>query len=163
MRADVADALRINYATMTTVDRLGRPRSRVLIAVWELDGTRPVGWLATFKTPVKAAHIARNPHVGMSYWAPSQDTVTIDSDAAWVDDPEVKARVWELYRRGSPQGVGYDPRPFWPGGPGDPGFHVLRLNPWRVQVLRGHELASGVPARIWTTGDEEQRTGQDQV
>ena len=48
LRADVADILgHINYATMTTVDRRGRPRSRVLIAVWELDGDRPLGWLGT--------------------------------------------------------------------------------------------------------------------
>lgn len=150
LRADVAEILgRINYATMTTVDRRGRPRSRVLIAVWELDGDRPLGWLATFRTPVKAAHIAHNPHVGMSYWSPRQDTVSIDNVAEWTDDPEVKHRVWELYRHGSPQGVGYDPRPFWPAGPDGPDFHVLRLTPWRVQVLRGRELAAGIPPRIW--------------
>jgi general stress protein 26 len=74
LRADVAEILgQINYATMTTVDRRGRPRSRVLIAVWELDGERPLGWLATFRTPVKAAHIAHNPHVGMSYWSSRQE------------------------------------------------------------------------------------------
>ena len=155
LRADVADVLgQINYATMTTVDRRGRPRSRVLIAVWELDGERPVGWLATFRTPVKAAHIAHNPHVGMSYWSPRQDTVSIDTVAAWVEDPDVKQRVWELYRRGSPRGVGYDPRPFWPAGPEGPGFHVLRLDPWRVQVLRGRELAAGIPSRIWTQQED---------
>jgi hypothetical protein len=104
LRADVAAAMRINYATMTTVDRRGRPRSRVLIAVWEIDGERPVGWLATFPTPVKTAHIAHNPHVGMSYWGP--DTVSLDSVAAWVHDPQARHHVWDLYRSGSPAGVG---------------------------------------------------------
>lgn len=150
LRDDVADILgHIVYATMTTVDRRGRPRSRVLIAVWELDGDRPVGWLATFKTPVKAAHIAQNPHVTMSYWSPRQDVVSIDSVAAWIDDPQVEQRVWELYRRGSPPRVGYDPQRFWPAGPASIDFHVLRLDPWRVQVLRGRELADGTPPRIW--------------
>ena len=41
----------IVYATMTTVDAKGRPRARILIAVWEVIDGRPVGWLATFKTP----------------------------------------------------------------------------------------------------------------
>jgi hypothetical protein len=26
---------------------------------------------------------------------------------------------------------------------------VLRLDSWRVQVLRGRELAAALPARIW--------------
>jgi hypothetical protein len=34
---------------------------------------------------------------------------------------------------------------FWRGGPADPGYHVVRLDPWRVQVLRGTDLSS----RIW--------------
>jgi hypothetical protein len=85
----------------------------------------------------------------MSYWSPRQDTVSIDSVAGWVDGRDVEHRVRELYRRGSPKAVGYDPRPFWPGGPDAPDFHVLRLVPWRVQVLRGRELAAVIPSRIW--------------
>jgi general stress protein 26 len=150
IRTDLTEVLgAINYATMTTVDRRGRPRNRVLIAVWELAGERPVGWLATFRTPVKAAHLAANPHVTLSYWNPRQDFAAVDAVAEWVDDRAVRRRVWELYASGSPAGVGYDPRPYWPAGPDDPGFHVLRLDPWRVQVLRGRELAAGVPSRIW--------------
>ncbi|MEU6644245.1 hypothetical protein ABZ863_17040 [Saccharomonospora sp. NPDC046836] len=52
----------INYATMVTVDARNRPRTRVLIPVWENVDGQPGGWLATYKTPVKAAHIAGNPH-----------------------------------------------------------------------------------------------------
>ncbi len=37
----------IVYATMTTVDSKGRPRARVLVAVWQVVDGRPVGWLAT--------------------------------------------------------------------------------------------------------------------
>lgn len=150
IRDDLAHVLRdVVYATMTTVDRRGRPRSRVLIVVWELDGDRPVGRLATFKTPVKAAHLAHNPHVTTSYWTPRQDTAYLDSVAAWVDDPGVKQRVWQLYRSGSPPGVGYDPAGYW-RSPDDPAFHVLRLDPWRVQVLRRHDLARGdLSGTIW--------------
>lgn len=142
----------IVYATMTTVDRKGRPRSRILIATWEVEGETPVGWVATFKTPVKAAHLAHNPHVTTSYWSPAQDVVYVDSVAGWVDHPEVKLKVWELFREGSPPGVGYEPGAYW-RGPEDPRYHVLRLDPWRVQVLRGRELASGRPSRIWQRGD----------
>jgi general stress protein 26 len=150
IRDDVAEIIgTIVYATMTTVDRRGRPRSRVLIVVWELDGPRPVGWLATFKTPVKAAHLAHNPHVTTSYWSPRQDAVYLDSVATWVDDADIDQRVWQMYRQGSPPGAGYDPAAYW-SGPDDPAFHVLRLDPWRVQVLRARDVARGdLTGRIW--------------
>ncbi|MEV6217867.1 pyridoxamine 5'-phosphate oxidase family protein [Nocardia sp. NPDC051833] len=138
----------INYATMTTVDAAGRPRSRVLIPVWETGGEVPTGWLGTYRTPVKAAHIAGNPHVTFSYWSPAQNTVAVDTVAGWTDDPDERAHVWDLYRHGSPPGAGYDPGQFWQG-PDDPAFQVLRLTPWRIQVLRGRDLVSGIPARIW--------------
>lgn len=138
----------VAYATMATVDPRGRPRTRVLIAVWELDGESPVGWLGTFPTPVKSAHLAHNPHVTMSYWSHRQDTVAVDGAARWTDDEATAEHVWELYRQGSPRGCGYDPSQFW-SGPHDPGFRVLRIDPWRIQVLRGVDLARGRPARIW--------------
>ncbi|MFG3442216.1 pyridoxamine 5'-phosphate oxidase family protein [Nonomuraea sp. NPDC047897] len=134
----------IVYATMTTVDAKGRPRARVLIPVWEVVDGRPHGWLATYRTPVKAAHLARNPHATFSYWTPRQNAVAVDTVAAWVDDPAVTRRVWRLYEQGSPPGAGYDLGGFWTGVD-DPGLHVLRLTPWRVQVIRGRDLRS----RIW--------------
>jgi general stress protein 26 len=138
----------VNYATMTTVDTKGRPRSRVLIPVWETETDHPVGWLGTYRTPVKAAHIAGNPHVTFSYWSPAQNTVAVDAVAEWTDDPGERAHVWDLYRHGSPPGAGYDPGQFWQGAD-DPAFQVLRLSPWRIQVLRRRDLVSGIPARIW--------------
>jgi general stress protein 26 len=141
----------IVYATMTTVDAKGRPRARVLIAVWEVVDGRPLGWLATYKTPVKAAHLAANPHATFSYWSPRQNAVAIDTVTEWVDDLDVKRHVWELYERTSPAGVGYPLGSYWRGGPSDPDLHVLRLTPWRVQVVRGGDLRS----RIWRADEPE--------
>ncbi|GLW08040.1 pyridoxamine 5'-phosphate oxidase [Microtetraspora sp. NBRC 13810] len=137
----------IVYATMTTVDAKGRPRARVLIPIWEMAGEEPLGWLATYKTPVKAAHLAKNPHTTFSYWTPRQNAVSVDTVAEWVEDLEVKRRVWDLYRAGSPRGAGYDLGNFWES-PADPKLHVLRLTPWRVQVIRGLDLES----KIWQAG-----------
>ncbi|ADB35679.1 pyridoxamine 5'-phosphate oxidase-related FMN- binding protein [Kribbella flavida DSM 17836] len=151
LRDDLTAILsRIRYATMTTVDPHGRPRSRVLIAVWELAGPDPLGWLATFRTPVKARHLAGNPHTSFSYWDPRQDTASIDATATWTDRADERHHVWQLYEDGSPRGVGYPPGAFWPGGPDSEQFQVLRLEPYRIQVLRGHELSRGVPARQWS-------------
>jgi general stress protein 26 len=136
------------YTTMTTVDQKGRPRSRALIVVWQFDLPEPVGWLGTFKTPIKSAHIATNPHVSTSYWSPRNDAAYLDSVAQWVDDADTAAAVWDMYRTGSPRAVGYDPGQFW-AGPADPKFAVLRLDPWRIQVLRARDLVAGKPSRIW--------------
>jgi general stress protein 26 len=134
----------INYDTMTTVDAKGRPRARVLIPVWEMDGDRPIGWLCTYRTPVKVAHLAVNPHTTFSYWSPKQNAVYADTVAEWTEDPDAKRHVWDLYVKGSPPGAGYHPGQFWTG-PDDPKFAVLRLRPWRVQVVRGTDLDT----RIW--------------
>ena len=139
----------IVYATMTTVDRRGRPRSRVLIVVRELDGPRPVGWLATFKTPVKTAHLAHNPHVTTSYWSPRQDAVYLDSVATWTDDADIDQRVWNMYRQGSPPGAGYDPAAYW-RGPDDPPSTCCASTPGGVQVVRAQDVARGdLSGRIW--------------
>lgn len=138
----------IKYATMVTVDRKDRPRARVLFPVWEEVEGRPVGWLASYRTPVKAAHLAHSPHTTYSYWSPRQNAAHVDALSAWADDPADKLHAWRLYERGGPPGVGYDPVRYWPGGPEDPGFHVIRIDPWRIQVVRGTDLRS----RIWQDG-----------
>ncbi len=135
----------IVYCSLITVDKKGRPRARVLLPIWEIIDGKPVGWLAAYKTPVKVAHIARNPHVTCSYWNPRQNSVFADCVAGWIDDPDIKREKWELYRKGSPPGVGYDPQRYWHGGPTDPEYDLLRMDAWRVQVLRGTDLAS----KIW--------------
>lgn len=139
----------VRYATMVTVDARHRPRTRVLIATWELEGDRPIGWLATYRTPVKVAHLAANPHVSFSYWSPRQDTATLDGSAHWIETLDAKRHAWQTYREGSPAGVGYDPAGFW-SGPDDPAFGLLRIDVERVQLLLGRELATGTPPRAWS-------------
>jgi NAD(P)-dependent dehydrogenase (short-subunit alcohol dehydrogenase family)/general stress protein 26 len=135
----------IVYATMITVDKLGRPRARVLLPIWQVVDGEPIGWLAAYRTPVKTAHLANNPHATFSYWSDRQNVVHVDTVSTWVDDTDVKHKAWELYRKGSPPGVGYDPIRYWRKGMDDPEFAVLRMVPWRVQVVRGTDLFS----RIW--------------
>ncbi|MEU1386634.1 MULTISPECIES: hypothetical protein [unclassified Nonomuraea] len=86
-----------------------------------------------------------SPHTSFSYWKPGNSSVAIEATAAWDDDLATKRHVWDLYRATSPRGAGYDLGAFW-RSPADPALHVLRLEPWRVQVIRGADLRS----RIWT-------------
>lgn len=128
----------IKYATMITVDREGRPRARVLLPVWEVVDGRPVGWLASYRTPVKAAHLANNPHTTYSYWNPCQNAVHVDSRSAWADDEASKRHAWDLYIKGGPPGVGYDP--------------VQCRRRRELRRPRRSELVLGVNAWLRTTG-----------
>lgn len=148
-----ADFLRftteIVYCTVTTVDPSGRPRSRVLHPVFQVVGGLPEGWAVTDRTPVKSAHLATNPHVACFYWSPAQNTVAIDCLATWVDDDVVRQRVWDIFAAPEPPGWG-DMSGYGDEGIHHPRFHVLRLEPYRVQILRAEQLAAGdLTARTW--------------
>jgi len=137
--AFVEIAHKIVWCTVATVDREGRPRSRILHPYWEWDGRSLVGWIATGPTPVKLAHLANSPFVSCSYWAPSHDVAVAECHAELVQDDTIRTRIWDLFKQ-TPPPLGYDPGgigvPGW-DGPTSPAFAVLRLEPWRLRVLPG--------------------------
>jgi hypothetical protein len=112
---------------------------------------RPVGWALTGRTPLKSRHLAANPHVSCSWWSPSQDTVFADCVAAWVEDDDEKARVWAIFEQEPPDGWGTEAMAGWGGERWrSPIFTPLRLEPWRVQVMRGEEYPHGqLTGRVW--------------
>lgn len=150
--AFVEMAHRIVWATVATVDRRERPRSRVLHPIWEWDGERLVGWVGTVPTPLKRAHLGKSPHASVNYWSPSQDTCTAECRAELVYDAATRERVWSLLKDG-PEPVGYDPAiiPGW-NEPSDDAFAALRLDPWRLRVFPGAVLmgqADPSTVRVW--------------
>ena len=44
---------------------------------------------------------------------------------------------------------GYDPATIFPGGPDDPGFAPLALEPWRVSAASAASIAAGEPRLVW--------------
>jgi general stress protein 26 len=138
--AFVAMAHRIVWCSVATVDAGGRPRSRVLHPLWEWDGQRLTGWIATGPTAVKRAHLARTPHVSCNYWHPSQDTCVAECRAEWVFDLAAREQLWNRFKH-APAPVGYDPAmiPGWTTFRDD-SFAGLRLDPWRLRVFPGTAL-----------------------
>lgn len=143
--ADVAPAFvemahRIVWCTAATVDAKGRPRSRILHPIWEWDGERLIGWIATGPTPIKSADLERSPHVSLSYWAPTHDTCTADCRTQWFFDDEKQTMVWNRFKDAPPP-VGYDPAliPAWDSPTSDT-FAALQLEPWRLRVFPGSML-----------------------
>lgn len=138
--AFVEMAHQIVWASAATVDRSGRPRSRVLHPIWEWDGETLVGWVGTGPTPVKRAHLDHSPFMSLNYWGPSQDTCVAECRVAWAFDLETRERVWNLLKNAPPP-VGYDPAviPVW-NEPSDDAFAALRLDPWLLRVFPGTVL-----------------------
>ena len=77
------------WCTMTTIDRQGRPRNRLVHPVWE----EPTGWLATGRYTFKAKHLAENPWISLAFWDQQQEQVYVDCRATWVDDEYASSMI----------------------------------------------------------------------
>ncbi len=142
----VARVSRIVWCTVATVDRLGRPRSRILHPIWE----GATGWIATGRHSLKERHLRRNPYVSLTYWTPEHKQVYADCKAEWEDSAAEKERIWELYMS-TPPPLGYDPAmiPDWKDGPESPEFGVLKLTPWRIELWSIQDMMVGKPPLVW--------------
>jgi len=40
----------------------------------------------------------------------------------------------------------------WKDGPEDPGFGLLKLTPWRIEVSSFYDMAAGKPPLVWRAG-----------
>ena len=134
---------RIVWCTTATVDRKGRPRSRILHPIWE----GPVGWIATGRQSRKARDLAHSPYVSLSYWTPEHEQIYAECRAEWEDRIEEKRRLWDFFKN-TPAPMGYDPGLFWKD-PTDPGCGFLRLTPWRIELSALSDLFSGTPPKVW--------------
>ena len=94
------------YCSMTTIDRKGRPRSRIMHPIW--DGL--VGWVISWPASHKAKHLEHNPYVSLAYIHDVNKPVYVDATAEWVDDGEEKQRIWDLHKK-TPPPMGFDPEP----------------------------------------------------
>jgi Pyridoxamine 5'-phosphate oxidase len=144
----VAVAHRVVYCTLATVDRRGRPRSRLVHPVWEIRAGALHGVVGTRRTALKVAHLAHAPHVSCSYWDPAHDVAVAECGARWIDDPGELEDAWGRMARAEAP-VGYDPATIWPDGPLGGAFAAIALEPWRVSVATAAELARGERVAVW--------------
>lgn len=146
-------ANRMIYCTLATVDRRGRPRSRMVHTLWQWDGRSLTGWVGSMVTPMKRAHLENTPYVSCTFWdgAEVYDTCTAECHAELLLDEQSKRDGWELFKS-TPPPIGYDPgavHPDWADGPTSPAWGVIRLEPWRLHVFPGEFARSGT-GRILT-------------
>jgi hypothetical protein len=127
-------AHRIVWSTVATVDREGRPWTRILHPIWVWEDDTLTGWIGTGPTKVKRDHLAHHPFASVTYWSPSHETCTAECEAELLYDDAIRTEVWNRFRDG-PEPVGYDPAiiPSWTS-PTAHAFAALKLTPWRLQV-----------------------------
>ena len=135
---------RVVWCTVATVDRQGRPRTRILHPIWEGS----MGWIATGRHSLKEKHLAANPYVSLSYWDQEHQQVYVDAKAEWQDDHDEKLRIWNLYKD-TPPPYGYDPAIIWQAGPRDPEYGLLKLTPWRIELYALKDLITGTAPQVW--------------
>lgn len=126
------------WCNMATVDEHGRPRSRILHPIWEGQ----TGWITTRRHSYKGKHLSANPYVSLAYITDIAKPLYVDCYAEWVDDINIKYHVWELVKN-APAPVGFDPAPIY--GQVDESFGILKLTPWRIELVN---LPDGVP-QVW--------------
>jgi general stress protein 26 len=134
---------RIVCCTLSTVDALGRPRSRILHPIREGS----TGWIASGRRSFKAKHIEDNPYVSLSYWDPQHEQVYVDCRAEWEERTQEKQRIWRVFHS-TPPPLGYDLAQFF-RAPDDPSYGLLRLSPWRIELWSLQDLAKGLPPQVW--------------
>ncbi len=136
-------AHRIVWCTVATVSASGHPSTRVLHPVWEFDGARLTGWIATSPNSPKATDLEANPTVSLTYWDPTHDTCTATCAAIWETSPEERRTGWDRFVN-APAPVGYVPSiiPQWPT-PDAPEFGILRLEPTSLRLMDGSLMLRG--------------------
>jgi len=135
-------AHRMVWCSLTTLDRRGRPRSRVVHTIWE----GPVGWIGTLGNTPKVRQLQANPYVSLAYIADVMAPVYADCIATWVDDRAECARIWNLFKN-TPEPLGYDPATAFQGMD-NTDFGLIRLAPYRVEVAN---WPHGI--RVWQRPD----------
>ena len=105
-------------AQLATVDRRGRPRSRLVHP--DLGGDRPrarrLAHLASDAAPARPS--AATPYVSCSYWDPAHD-VAVAECAARGSTTRTRSGTHGT-SSAAPPPAGYDPATIWPDGPRTP-------------------------------------------
>jgi len=132
------------YCCASTIDRQGRPRSRILHTFWEGN----TGWVTTEPNSLKARHLEQNPFMSLGYIHDPAKPVYVDCVAEWIHDRPTKQHVWDLFLNTAPP-LGFDPAPIFGSidepNPGGIQFGLLKFTPYRILLYQIPGLST-----IWT-------------
>ncbi len=112
------------------------PRVRMVHPTWEGETL----WFATATTSPKAAQLDADARIDIQYPVAPPDFVhvLVRGRAEVVTDALEKKRVWDV--------IDYDLGAFWPGGPTDPNYTLVRIQPERVELSKMFGMQD---KRVW--------------
>ncbi len=112
------------------------PRVRMVHPTWEGETL----WFATGTSSPKHKQLAAEPRVDLQYQVAPPDFVhvLVRGRAQIVTDEAEKKRVWDV--------IDYDLSQFWPGGPTDPNYSLVRVDPERVELSK---MFGSTDKRVW--------------
>lgn len=130
-----AAAKRAIWCALATVEG-GEPRVRVVHPTWEGE----VLWFATSTSSPKLRQLRENPAVDLQFQVAPPDFVhlTVRGRAEIVGEAAEKKRVWDV--------LDYDLGEFWPGGPTDPEYALVKVWPERVELSK---MFGSQDVRVW--------------
>jgi general stress protein 26 len=111
-------------------------RVRIVHPTWEGETL----WFATGTGTPKALQIAADPRVDLQFQVAPPDFVhvLVRGKAQIVKDAAEKKRVWDV--------IDYDLSAFWKGGPSDPNYTLVRIDPERVELSK---MFGSQDKRVW--------------
>ena len=130
-----AASKKATWCALATVEG-DQPRVRMVHPTWEGESL----WFATATSSPKARQLATNPSVDIQYQVSQPDFVhvLVRGRAEIVTDAREKKRVWDV--------IDYDLGQFWPGGPTDPSYTLVRVEPDRVELSKMFGMQD---KRVW--------------
>lgn len=132
-----AAAKKAIWCALATV-KGNQPRVRMVHPTWEADTL----WLATGPETAKARQIRDNPNVDIQFQVAPDDFVhlMVRGQATIMADQATRDRIWNV--------MDYDLAQFWPGGPTDADYCVVKITPSRVELS---EMFGTMNKRVWTS------------
>ena len=114
----------------------GRPRVRMVHPTWEGETL----WFATGVDSPKVRQLEKTPDVDVQFQVAPPDFVhvLVRGKGEIVTDESEKKRVWDV--------IDYDLSQFWSGGPTDPGYALVRIEPDRVELSK---MFGSMEKRVW--------------
>jgi general stress protein 26 len=123
------------WAAVATVDG-DQPRVRMVHPTWEGQTL----WFATGTDSPKHKQLEKNAKLDVVFQVSPPDFVHLLARGASeiIGAGEEKKRVWDV--------IDYDLSQFWPGGPEDPNYTLVKISPVRVELSKTFGM---VDKRVW--------------
>ena len=133
-------AHRMVWCDMATVGPDGRPRTRIVHPLWEVDAA----WMTSFRLGPKADDIDRNPYVSLAYVSDPVKPAYAECVASWVDDRDQRIAIWERIAV-IPEPLGYNAQTMF-GSYDVPNLTILRFEPWKIRLTVAGDISA---RRTW--------------